>query len=770
MPLTPPALPKLHEALFAGPLGRKYTATLSPRAEDLLLALTWSQPELQTGSSSPHCRLFAAGPRGAVEVAPAFQLDPAVKSTVKFKPDSAAAELEVRLSSCTAKEGNSAVAEIWSAGVRLARRSLADKAGGTVLPTAIFGRPAFSPSGQRVAWIAERADTRQKVSGYWPPPKDGAAEKDEKESARPFGKFEMRRNLGETIGVGGSVIVCWDWQSDSIKVLEAAPLLPPGTLGASEAAVPAQLQFDGSEDGLIFGCHLLPSRLPGLSACLNRRSALFHYILSSEGASCLTDGLYSAMMPRLSPDGRVLAFVAIPDAFGSHATNVEVRTMEWPRDTAASAREARVVVPKVARANADDGFTGFCGFHPQLDGLAWLGARDSPMATSLIFPSINNAEHTVFVCEDTAPTPSTSSASAPRRLTPPSFVDGSTELLAAGYDAFVVQCSALNRPITVWMCALNAHGVVWHLIADAADTKSLPPAAAGASQEISSQVEQLSSAQVTRVRLPHDQGGAEALLVLPKDAKDGASFPWVLRPHGGPHSSALNAFSLQDALLVASGVALIMPNYRGSIGYGDEFIDALLGHAGEMDVDDCAALVRLALETHPSLLDPSRGACYGGSHGGFLTAWLLGAPRHKSLFKCGALWNPVVDLPAMLGTTDIPEWCAAEAYASCELKWPVSSAQYAKLQKASPISMVNEVTVPVLMLLGLGDKRVPPSQGLQFVAALLEQPNAPQVDCLEYAGEGHAIAGTEAQAHAVQSVVSWLVGQLRPTDAPSSVD
>ena len=52
---------------------------------------------------------------------------------------------------------------------------------------------------------------------------------------------------------------------------------------------------------------------------------------------------------------------------------------------------------------------------------------------------------------------------------------------------------------------------------------------------------------------------------------------------------------------------------------------------------------------------------YGGSHGGYLTAWLLGVEEHRDLFRCGVLWNAVVDLPSMVGTTDIPEWCAAEA-------------------------------------------------------------------------------------------------------------
>ena len=56
-------------------------------------------------------------------------------------------------------------------------------------------------------------------------------------------------------------------------------------------------------------------------------------------------------------------------------------------------------------------------------------------------------------------------------------------------------------------------------------------------------------------------------------------------------------------------------------------------------------------------------------------------------------------------------------------------------------------------------------QGLQYVAALHEQPHRPEVTCLEYPGEGHSLAGTEAQAHAVQSVVSFLTAHLKKPDA-----
>ena len=149
---------------------------------------------------------------------------------------------------------------------------------------------------------------------------------------------------------------------------------------------------------------------------------------------------------------------------------------------------------------------------------------------------------------------------------------------------------------------------------------------------------ELRSARLEKVRLPEEEGGSEALCLLPAGA---SRAPWTLKIHGGPHSASLDSWSVEVALLLASGVCVIQPNYRGSIGFGDDFCVALPGHVGEMDVGDCVALTRASLAQLDESLDPARGGAYGGSHGGFLTAWLLGC-EERALYSCGVLWNPAV--------------------------------------------------------------------------------------------------------------------------------
>lgn len=67
-------------------------------------------------------------------------------------------------------------------------------------------------------------------------------------------------------------------------------------------------------------------------------------------------------------------------------------------------------------------------------------------------------------------------------------------------------------------------------------------------------------------------------------------------------------------------------------------------------------MTKKAVEEFPELIDAERLGVYGGSHGGFLTSWLLGHPDYKNLFKAGVSWNPVINMSYMVASSDIPDW------------------------------------------------------------------------------------------------------------------
>ena len=145
------------------------------------------------------------------------------------------------------------------------------------------------------------------------------------------------------------------------------------------------------------------------------------------------------------------------------------------------------------------------------------------------------------------------------------------------------------------------------------------------------------------------------------------------------------------------------------------------------DVED----VRFCLEhaiglknsKHVSLVDSERICVVGGSHGGFLTAHLIG--QYPELFKAAALRNPVTNIPAMFSSTDIPDWCYVEtagigSYDFDKFSVP-SMDDLLKAYERSPIRYVGNVKTPTILLLGGKDRRVPCSQGIEYYHALVSR-------------------------------------------------
>jgi len=117
----------------------------------------------------------------------------------------------------------------------------------------------------------------------------------------------------------------------------------------------------------------------------------------------------------------------------------------------------------------------------------------------------------------------------------------------------------------------------------------------------------------------------------------------------------------------------------------------------------------------------------------------------------------VVNIAAMLSTTDIPDWCLVEALgpkAWGEKKEIVSSHDVARLWAASPIAHVSQVKTPTLVQISLEDRRVPPAQGREFYYALLR--SGVPTKLLTYESNGHAIVKIESEGDAWINAALWF--------------
>lgn len=284
-------------------------------------------------------------------------------------------------------------------------------------------------------------------------------------------------------------------------------------------------------------------------------------------------------------------------------------------------------------------------------------------------------------------------------------------------------------------------------------------------------------------------GGAafQALLLWSADsAREVSALPVVLVPHGGPHSAFSTTFYTHHAFLSSLGFAVLSVNYRGSTGYGTQALHSLPGRVGTADVDDCVAALDEALRRGSSavgvdtgggaafpLLDAARVGVMGGSHGGFIAAHLVSSPAHRARFAAAVLRNPVTNMASMIASTDIPDWVWAEGLGcSRKIEPTLDADKLVALFSASPIAHVQHLRVaetPILLMLGLKDRRVPPSQGLEWWHALRAggeggaggaAPPDSHARLLVYPEDTHAIDSAAAEADAWVAVALWLAAHV----------
>jgi dipeptidyl aminopeptidase/acylaminoacyl peptidase len=206
----------------------------------------------------------------------------------------------------------------------------------------------------------------------------------------------------------------------------------------------------------------------------------------------------------------------------------------------------------------------------------------------------------------------------------------------------------------------------------------------------------------------------------PPDARP----PLVLFNHGGPTSLSPAVLDLGKQFFTSRGLAVVDVNYRGSNGYGREYMRKLYGTWGIYDVADCINAARYMAQRGD--IDPARMAIRGGSAGGYTA---LCALAFHDVFAAGASYFGVGDIEALARETH-----KFESRYMDQLVGPYPEA-VALYHERSPIYHVDGFTKPLLVLQGRDDMVVREAQSEQIVAALRERriPHA----YLAFEGEGH---------------------------------
>ena len=187
-----------------------------------------------------------------------------------------------------------------------------------------------------------------------------------------------------------------------------------------------------------------------------------------------------------------------------------------------------------------------------------------------------------------------------------------------------------------------------------------------------------------------------------------AKAPAIVEIHGGPHAMYGYAMFHEMQLMAARGYAVIFCNPRGSSGYGEHFTGCTRANWGESDMPDVIATLEAAISQH-DWIDTDRLGVTGGSYGGYLTNWII---SHDDRFKAAVTQRCVSNFHSFFGTSDIGFNFGEFEFGGV----PWKDAEL--LLKHSPISYVDKITTPLLIIHSEQDLRCPIEQAEQMFVAL----------------------------------------------------
>ncbi|MCP2518881.1 S9 family peptidase [Candidatus Aminicenantes bacterium AC-335-K20] len=243
---------------------------------------------------------------------------------------------------------------------------------------------------------------------------------------------------------------------------------------------------------------------------------------------------------------------------------------------------------------------------------------------------------------------------------------------------------------------------------------------------------------------PVDGARVEGILVKPVDFEDGKKYPLVVWLHGGPaYNWGLGSHLTNWAQLFASnGYMVLLPNFRGSSGYGMKWMMKNVRDWGNGPMSDVMSGIDYLISK--GWVDENKLFVGGGSYGGYLTSWII---THTDRFKAAFVSAGVTNLVTEYALTDEPSFLIGYFNST-----PYEDPEI--YRKNSPLTYASNVRTPVLIVHGEKDLRVPVSQAYEFYSAL-KYYKAP-AKLIIYPREYHGIREYTHQLDCMRRVLNWF--------------
>jgi dipeptidyl aminopeptidase/acylaminoacyl peptidase len=240
-----------------------------------------------------------------------------------------------------------------------------------------------------------------------------------------------------------------------------------------------------------------------------------------------------------------------------------------------------------------------------------------------------------------------------------------------------------------------------------------------------------------------------AYLTLPQ-GRDPHNLPVVIFPHGGPEARDQMDFDWWAQFMASRGYAVLQPNFRGSSGYGADFVTRGDGEwEGKVQYDVQDGLKKLIAD---GIADPKRVCIVGASYGGYMA--LAGATFSPDLYRCAISYAGLADLDSML-----QEGTSFQSEAASVWRRRIGADRdSSKLDSASPYRFADKVSIPVLLIHSEKDATVPIKQSEIEESALKRA--GKKVEFVTLSGDDHYLEFAEARQKLLKEVDRFLAANL----------